>query len=169
MVLGTVSADCRPSTRIVLLKDYDHSGFTFYTNYDSRKGIEITHNPAVSLLFWWEALERQVRIEGVAQKISAAQSALYFHSRPKNSQLAALASQQSQPLHDLAELQTRYQHLCTQYARVDAIVPCPDYWGGYLVTPERLEYWQGGENRLHDRFQYTRQSSGKWDIIRQYP
>lgn len=169
MVLATVSADNKPSTRIVLLKEYDSHGFVFYTNYHSQKGLEIAHNSAVSLLFWWEALERQVRIEGRARKISGQQSEQYFHSRPKNSQIAAVVSQQSQPLQQVEDLQNQFQQLCALYASAETIVPHPAHWGGYLVEPEKFEFWQGRENRLHDRFQYTRTAENQWQIGRLFP
>lgn len=169
MVLATVSAENKPSTRIVLLKEYHNQGLVFYTNYHSRKGLEIAHNSAVSLLFWWEALERQVRIEGQAVKISAQQSEQYFHSRPKNSQIAAIVSQQSQPLQHVEELQTAFQKCCADYASAERIVPHPAHWGGYLVKPERFEFWQGRENRLHDRFQYTQSAQNQWQITRLFP
>ena len=169
MVLTTVSSSCKPSSRMVLLKEYSHSGFTFYTNYESRKGLEIAENPAVSLLFWWEALERQIRIEGTARKISATQSEEYFHSRPKTSQIAATVSRQSQPLPNAEDLQTHFKNLCAEFADAETIVPRPPHWGGYTVTPERFEFWQGRVNRLHDRFEYVRDSAGNWKITRLYP
>ncbi len=169
MVLATTSLQNQPSARIVLLKEYTPQGFIFYTNYKSRKGDEISHNPAVSLLFWWEALERQVRIEGIAEKISPEQSELYFHSRPKSAQIASLASKQSQPLNQAEDLQSKYNLLCAEYSSAENMVPRPDYWGGYLVKPERFEFWQGRENRLHDRFQYHRSPSGSWQHQRAYP
>lgn len=168
MALATVSPQGQPSVRIVLLKEYDHHGFVFYTNYQSRKGEDIAHNPAVSLLFWWEALERQVRIEGIAEKIPAEQSEKYFHSRPKSSQLAALASRQSRPLARVEDLNLRYQQLVGEYAGAEEMPPHPDYWGGYIVKPDSFEFWQGRENRLHDRFQYNR-SADAWQISRLFP
>lgn len=168
MVLATVSADQQPSARVVLLKEYSAEGFIFYTNYHSRKGVEIAHNSRVALLFWWETLEQQIRIEGQAQPVSAAQSEAYFHTRPKSSQIAATVSKQSQPLAQVEELRHRYQQLAAEYASTELSVPRPEYWGGYLIKPERFEYWQGRENRLHDRFQYTRVNN-KWHIIRLFP
>lgn len=169
MALATVSADHRPSVRMVLLKEYDHNGFIFYTNYDSRKGQDIAQNPAVSLLFWWDELERQVRIEGVTEKIDRVKSEEYFHSRSKSSQLAAIASQQSRPLTTAEELHSRYQQLCAQYAQAEEMPPHPDNWGGYRVKPDRFEFWQGRENRLHDRFQYTLLKDNLWQITRLFP
>jgi len=169
MVLATVSPDRQPSARVVLLKEYSPAGFVFYTNYSSRKGNDIAHNPAVSLLFWWEALERQVRIEGQAKKISAEQSERYFHTRPKSSQLATLVSKQSQVLTSREALQNQFDTVCQQYAGAELTIHRPDYWGGYIVQPERFEYWQGRENRLHDRFQYTRLPANHWQIVRLFP
>lgn len=169
MVLATASLTHHPSARIVLLKEYTAEGFIFYTNYQSRKGQEIAENPQVSLLFWWEALERQVRIEGKVVKITAEKSAEYFRTRPRGSQIAAVLSHQSQNLTDLAEFQHHYQKLCRQYASAESVIPYPPHWGGYLVKPHRYEYWQGRENRLHDRFQYNLDSSGRWVISRLFP
>ena len=168
MVLATVSADYQPSARIVLLKEYNTDGFIFYSNYHSRKGQEIARNPQAALLFWWEALERQVRIEGKVQKLSAEKSTEYFHTRPRAAQIAALASRQSQPLLDLAEFQNNYQSLSQQYAEEPSI-PRPEHWGGYLVEPEYFEFWQGRESRLHDRFQYRKNPSNHWTITRLFP
>ncbi len=168
MTLATVSSDNKPSARIVLLKEFDERGFTFFTNYHSQKGLHIAYNPNVSLSFWWEKLERQVRIEGQVEKISPESSDLYFQSRPKNSQIAAIASQQSQVLLKVEELQSHYQHLISEFAAADSLVPRPPHWGGYLVKPERFEFWQGRENRLHDRFYYSL-DNGQWRITRLFP
>ncbi len=169
MVLATVSLGNKPSARVVLLKEYNSEGFIFYTNYQSRKGTDIAANPNVSLLFWWEILERQVRIEGTVEKIAVEKSSEYFQSRPKSSQLAALASHQSQPLTNIKDLENKFESLCAQYAAAELEIPKPDYWGGYIVKPESWEFWQGRENRLHDRFRYLKNSDGKWDITRLYP
>lgn len=169
MVLSTLSSDHKPSSRMVLLKEYNVQGFIFYTNYQSRKGLEIASNPDVSLLFWWEPLERQVRIEGTVEKVITEKSSEYFHSRPKSSQLAALASRQSQPLADVRELENKYQSLCSEYAAAEVEIPKPDYWGGYLVKPQSWEFWQGRESRLHDRFRYSKDVNGRWDLTRLYP
>lgn len=169
MSLATVSADNKPSSRIVLLKEYNEHGFIFYTNYQSQKGLNIADNPQVSLLFWWEALERQVRIEGRAEKINVQDSDHYFHTRPKASQIASRISQQSQPLDHVETLQKEYEKTLMQYSAMEAQVPRPTHWGGYIVKPERFEYWQGRENRLHDRFQYNLNAPGQWLISRLFP
>jgi len=169
MVLATCSEAKQPSARIVLLKEYNEQGFIFHTNYQSRKGLEITANSAVSLLFWWELLERQVRIDGFAEKIPAEASDDYFRSRPKTSQIAALASSQSQKLAHVEDLQEKYQKLSAEYASAESIVPRPPHWGGYIVKPQRFEFWQGRENRLHDRFEYTPEPENHWAINRLFP
>jgi pyridoxamine 5'-phosphate oxidase len=168
MVLATASNNI-PSARIVLLKEYSPQGFIFYTNYLSRKGHEIAENPNVSLLFWWEAHERQVRIEGTAEKVTHHQSESYFHTRPKFSQIAAVVSQQSQPVEDWEGFQNQYQKLTEQYASAEISVPRPENWGGYLVKPKLFEFWQGRENRLHDRFLFKQNKNGNWKISRLYP
>ncbi len=169
MALATVSSDHKPSIRMVLLKEYNSQGFIFYTNYQSQKGLDIANNPAVSLLFWWEPLERQIRIEGQTEKISAQQSEIYFHSRFKSSQIAACVSQQSEILSDVNQFYAHYQTLLAEYADENKIIPCPNHWGGYIVKPQRFEYWQGRENRLHDRFQYNLNIAEKWEVVRLFP
>ncbi len=169
MVLGTVSSDCKPSSRVVLLKEYTSTGFIFYTNYHSRKGIEIDQNPHVSLLFWWEALERQVRIEGVATQVNPELSEQYFQTRPKSSQIAALLSQQSQPLADALKFQEDFKRLNEEYAGAEKQISRPQHWGGYEVQPQKIEFWQGRESRLHDRFEYLRGPSNQWQISRLFP
>lgn len=169
MTLATLSKDLQPSARVVLLKEFNTDGFVFYTNYLSKKGREIIENPKVALLFWWEALERQVRIEGIAKKIDAEHSDFYFASRPKTSQIAATISQQSQELVNVEFLQTTYESVAKQYTDAETQVPRPEHWGGYVVIPRAFEYWQGRENRLHDRFQYNLLPSGKWKITRLFP
>lgn len=169
MVLGSISADGKPSSRVVLLKEYTATGFVFYTNYHSRKGKEIEQNPCVSLLFWWEALERQVRIEGVAKKVAVELSEHYFQTRPKSSQIAALVSRQSQPLVNDLEFQAEFKRLNAEYANAEKLVPRPTHWGGYEVLPERFEFWQGRESRLHDRFEYQSMTPHAWKISRLYP
>ncbi len=169
MTLATVSADNQPSSRIVLLKEYDEHGFVFYTNYHSRKGNHILENPKVALSFWWETLERQVRIEGTAEKVASDRSDLYFASRPKTSQIAASISQQSKHLPSLEFLQTSFESTVKKYQDAERVVPRPENWGGFLVRPHALEFWQGRENRLHDRFLYTLNNQKKWEISRLFP
>jgi pyridoxamine 5'-phosphate oxidase len=168
MQLATALANGQPDVRTVLLRAFDASGFIFYTNYASAKGQQIAQNPQVALLFVWDVLERQVRIHGRAHKLPAEQSAAYFQSRPHDSQLAALASQQSQPLSSRAELIARWHALQAQYPQGTPI-PSPDFWGGYCVTPTRFEFWQGGLHRLHDRFCYELDTSNHWHITRLNP
>lgn len=167
MALATVGADGQPSQRIVLLKSLDERGFVFYTNYQSRKAREMAENARVALLFPWHVMERQVRVCGVVEKVTMLESVKYFASRPRDSQLAAWASQQSTAL-------SSRQLLLGQLARMrekfgNGEVPLPDFWGGYRVIPHEIEFWQGGGNRLHDRFQYRRQPDGGWDINRLAP
>lgn len=169
MTLSTVSTDSKPSSRVVLLKEYTSRGFIFYTNYNSRKGLDIEENPHISLLFWWEALERQVRIEGIANKITAELSEFYFQTRPKSSQIAASISRQSQPLEDVLKLQEDFKRLNAEFADAEKRVPRPPHWGGYEVQPERFEFWQGRESRLHDRFEYRKLTANGWKISRLFP
>jgi pyridoxamine 5'-phosphate oxidase len=166
MVLATVSAG-QPSQRIVLLKGCDERGFVFYTNYHSRKGSEMQANAKVSLLFPWHPLERQVKIAGQVEKTTAEESAAYFATRPRDSQLAAWASPQSQPLESRQELQQRLQEVTEQFGLQP--VPLPPNWGGYRVVPHEIEFWQGGAHRLHDCFRYTRQADGLWKLNRIAP
>jgi pyridoxamine 5'-phosphate oxidase len=156
MTLATVDATGQPSARIVLLKGIEHSGFTFFTNYQGRKGQELAQNPKAALVFWWGELERQVRVEGQIIQITSAESEAYFHSRPVGSQLGAWASQQSQVIPDRQILETRLADLKTQYE--GAVIPRPEHWGGYRLTPHAIEFWQGRSSRLHDRLLYTLQS-----------
>ncbi|UTA49630.1 pyridoxamine 5'-phosphate oxidase [Simiduia sp. 21SJ11W-1] len=165
MTVATVDASGQPSQRIVLLKKVDH-GFVFYTNYGSRKAQELSANPKVSLHFPWHDIERQVKICGVAEKVSAAESAKYFLSRPKESQLAAWASHQSHPVATRQLLMQQVARMKEKFAA--GLVPAPDFWGGYRVVPSEIEFWQGGANRLHDRFQYTR-TQGGWQRKRLAP
>ncbi len=167
MTVATVNADGQPSQRIVLLKDVSTSGFTFFTNLGSRKASEINHNPNVSLHFPWFFMERQVRVSGVAHKLSVKENAAYFFSRPKDSQLAAYASRQSQPLSSKQLLLTQFQQLKEKFA--DKSLPVPDFWGGFRVEPTQIEFWQGGEDRLHDRFEYTRTDDNNWQVQRLMP
>jgi len=167
MVISTVSDDGQPSQRIVLLKHFDESGFIFYTNYGSRKAKEIAENDRVSLLFAWNALDRQVKICGRAEKISVAESVKYFLSRPRDSQLAAWASNQSRKITSRDFLMTQLAHMKEKFAEGE--VPLPDFWGGIRVVPFEMEFWQGGEHRLHDRFEYTLQGDRTWEIQRLAP
>jgi pyridoxamine 5'-phosphate oxidase len=167
MVVATVAANGQPSLRTVLLKHLDESGFVFYTNYGSRKAKEIAGNPQVSLLFPWHPLERQVKICGKAEKVSLAESVRYFATRPRDSQLAAWASKQSHGLTARQVLLTELEHMKQKFAHGE--VPLPDFWGGFRVVPHEIEFWQGGANRLHDRFVYQRQADGSWTIERLAP
>lgn len=156
MTLSTVGADGRPSARIMLLKGVDAGGLVFYTNYTSRKGREVVARPDVALTFWWQPLEVQVRFEGRAIQVGAAEADAYFASRPRISQLGAWASHQSQPLKAREELLERYAALEKQYA--GKAVPRPPHWGGFRVAPLAVEFWKNGEGRLHHRELYTRAS-----------
>ncbi|NEQ98503.1 MAG: pyridoxamine 5'-phosphate oxidase [Cyanothece sp. SIO2G6] len=167
MTLATVGEDGRPSARIVLLKGFDPRGFCFFSNYTSRKGQELLHNPHGALVFWWEPLERQVRIEGIVSQMSAAESDEYFNSRPKGSRIGAWASPQSQVIGDRHLLETNQARLEAQYADTDDI-PRPPHWGGFRLAPTCVEFWQGRSSRLHDRICYTKTDSG-WDIVRLAP
>jgi pyridoxamine 5'-phosphate oxidase len=167
MVLSTCGIDRQPSSRNVLLKAYDTSGFIFYTNQESRKASQIQENNQVSLLFSWLPLNRQIKIEGKAKKLSAARAAKYFFTRPRESQLAAWASTQSQKISSRQILEEQYFRMKEKFSRKE--VPLPSFWGGYLVTPHQMEFWQGRENRLHDRFVYRLEASGAWEISRLAP
>jgi pyridoxamine 5'-phosphate oxidase len=167
MTLATAGTDRKPSARIVLLKGFDEKGFVFFSNYLSAKGKEIARNPAVALLFYWPELERQVRIEGTIEKLSKEESERYFQSRPKGSQIGALVSQQSQLLENRAELETKWNEMEILYA--DKKVPKPAYWGGYVVKPMEVEFWQGRESRLHDRIVYKKADKQTWKIARLAP
>ena len=166
MTLATATTDGLPCARIVLMKSYDDRGFVFYTNYNSRKGAELTQNPRACLLFYWSALWRQVRIEGTVEKVSEEESEQYFHSRPLGSKTGAWASNQSQPIENRAALEKRFEEFDLKFADN---VPRPPHWGGYRVIPEVIEFWQGQENRLHDRLRYTAQNDGTWVIERLAP
>jgi pyridoxamine 5'-phosphate oxidase len=167
MVLATVDAQGMPSQRIVLLKGLSHGGFVFYTNYGSAKAEHIAGEPRVSLLFPWNELDRQVIIGGRSEKMSLAESASYFITRPRESQIAAWASRQSRPISTRALLENQVEKLRAKFGKGE--IPVPDFWGGYRVMPERIEFWQGGEHRLHDRFLYTLQPNGGWHIEQLQP
>jgi pyridoxamine 5'-phosphate oxidase len=167
MVLSTVSADQRPRGRMVLLKSADVTGFTFYTNRTSRKASDLAEVPLASLLFPWHALHRQVIVEGPVALLSTADSEPYFHSRPRGSQLGAWASRQSTALSSRAELEDRYAELDRRWPE-GTQVPMPEFWGGYRLRPERMEFWQGRPSRLHDRFRYTRDGPS-WSVSRLAP
>lgn len=169
MILATVGADGQPSQRTVLLKYYDDKGYVFFTNFESRKAREIETNSRVSLLFVWLELERQVQINGIAQRISAAESARYFMSRPKDSQIAAWVSSQSHKLSSRQILLQKFNEMKTKIG--EGKVPLPSFWGGYRVTPTEIEFWQGRKSRLHDRFLYTpsTESPSGWSIERLAP
>jgi pyridoxamine 5'-phosphate oxidase len=165
MHLATADRKGRPSGRIVLLKGVDARGFVFYTNYESRKARDLAVNPAASLTFMWKELERQVRIEGEVEKVSAAESDEYFATRPLGSRIGAWASPQSQPLQNRAWLELRWQELSAQHGESP---PRPPHWGGYRLRPDYMEYWQGRRSRLHDRITYSRLAN-TWEIVRLAP
>jgi pyridoxamine 5'-phosphate oxidase len=168
MTLATAKPDGKPSARVVLLKDYGPEGFTFFTNYGSRKGAELDRNPYVALVFLWLGLHRQVRIEGQVERLSAAASETYFQSRPRGSQIGAWASPQSRVLQDRGWLLDRVKTIEKEYEGREKL-PLPDFWGGYLVKPTLFEFWQGQTSRLHDRFQYTPKAGGGWLVQRLAP
>ena len=167
MALATASCDGMPSARIVLLKGFNHEGFIFYTNYDSYKGMQLAENPRASLLFFWKELERQVRIVGLVKKISEEESETYFHSRPKASQLGALASPQSRVIESREWLDDEYKKLEKKFDKKD--IDKPPHWGGYKVHPVIIEFWQGRPSRLHDRIQYTLEDNNSWKVERLSP
>ena len=167
MAVATSTVGGIPSVRMVLLKRYDEEGFVFYTNYDSRKGRELQANRRAALLFYWDPLGRQIRIEGQTERTSAQDSASYARSRPRGSQLSALASPQSQVIGSRRELEQRVADLAESYADVE--VPVPDAWGGFRLLPERFEFWQHREDRLHDRLLYTVEDDWRWRLERLAP
>ena len=167
MTLATVAASGMPSARIVLLKSLDARGFAFYTNYDSRKGRELAENPGAALCFFWQPLERQVRVEGVVEKVGREESEAYFNSRPRQAQIGAWVSQQSRPVTSRAELERLEAELQKRFEGWP--VPLPEYWGGYRLVPHAVEFWQGRPSRLHDRLLYTRSAQGAWTIQRLSP
>ena len=167
MDLSTVTPDGKPSSRIVLIKQFDERGFTWYTNYHSDKGQQLEHNPNAALLFFWRELERQVRIEGTVVKTTATESDEYFNVRPLQSRLSAIASQQSAPIESRATLESHYEAVAA--ALGDAQPPRPAHWGGYRLQPERIEFWQGRRSRFHDRIVFTRGADGQWSMQRLQP
>lgn len=167
MALATADETGRPSARIVLLKSVDDRAFVFYTNYGSRKGHELAERPEATLLFFWAALERQVRVDGRVRQVSAETSDAYFRTRPRGSQLSAWASSQSEPIASRAALEARLEEATRRFDGKE--VSRPPYWGGYALAPSRFEFWQGRENRLHDRLVYTPDSGGAWQIARLCP
>lgn len=166
MTLSTIGRDGFPKGRIVLLKKYNENGFYFYTNYKSEKGLSIEKHNQVCLSFFWPVMERQVIIKGIAEKTTIHDSTNYFHSRPRGSQLGALASDQSQEIESREQLEARLSELEQKYK--DQEVPIPEYWGGYVVSPRLIEFWQGRPNRLHDRIQYSLEGLD-WKIKRLQP
>ena len=167
MTVATVDASGKPSQRIVLLKDLSNDGFVFYTNLGSRKAKELQNNSHISLHFPWYMMERQVRVSGVAKALSRKEVASYFFSRPTDSQIGAWASQQSQPISTRELLVTQFMQMKEKFAA--GKVPLPDFWGGFRVEPDEIEFWQGGEHRLHDRFEYKKQQDGTWTTQRLMP
>ncbi len=167
MTLATATKNGKPSARIVLLKNIDEEGFVFFTNYGSRKGRELLKNPAAALVFHWVELERQVRVIGMAKKVSRKDSEQYFRTRPIGSQLGAWASKQSEILQSREEIEKRVSELEVQYANKE--IPVPLVWGGFRIRPTEIEFWQGRPNRLHDRLRYARARGGKWRIERLSP
>jgi pyridoxamine 5'-phosphate oxidase len=166
MSVATVGVNGRPSSRILLIKDFDQRGFTWFTNYESRKGRELGGNPHAALLFHWIPLERQVRIEGRVERITAAESERYFQSRPLGSRIGAIASAQSRPIADRLLLEQQYAQAEQQYGDQP---PRPAHWGGYRLIPDYIEFWQGRPSRLHDRIAYSLQADGGWQRHRLQP
>ena len=167
MSLATVSPLGKPTIRTVLLKIYDEKGFVFFSNYESQKAKDIANNPCVALHFAWLPLQRQLRIEGVIEKISTAESLAYFLSRPRGSQMGAWASNQSEIVSSRSLLEAKFHEIKSKF--MSGQVPLPDFWGGYRVKAVRFEFWQGGKDRLHDRFDYEKDAQNQWEIKRIAP
>lgn len=167
MTVATVDTSGQPSQRIVLLKNVDEKGFVFYTNLRSRKAQELSQNPKVSLHFPWHFLERQIKVCGVVEPLSKTEVLKYFVTRPRDSQLGAWASQQSRTISSRALLMQQFESMKNKFAKGE--IPLPDFWGGFRVKPHQIEFWQGGANRLHDRFQYNLDADGTWKIQRLEP
>ena len=166
MMLATADKMGKPSARIVLLKGFDEKGFIFFTNYESKKGVELAQNPYAALLFYWDKLDKQVRIEGSVEKTTRSESEEYFKTRPRGSQLGAWASEQSKVIPNRGIIEKKFEELDSKYK--DREIPLPDFWGGYRLVPENFEFWYGRENRLHDRIRYVLEG-GKWKIERLAP
>lgn len=166
MTLATADLTGKPTARILLLKGFDEDGFVFFTNYASKKGEQLAENPQAAMVFFWPELQRQVRIEGIVSKVSAEESTAYFHSRPAGSQIGAMASPQSTVIPNREVLQERVEELKAAYAEKE--IPRPEHWGGYLLKPDHIEFWQGRPSRLHDRITYT-SVNGVWTINRLAP
>lgn len=169
MMLCTATKEAQPSSRIVLMRGFGERGVRFFTNYNSRKGRELAQNPRAAAVFWWPTQIRQVRLEGEVEKLSRSESEKYFAGRPRGSQLGAWSSQQSQVITDLGDFESRYHKIEKQYENQD--VPCPPHWGGYVLRPNRVEFWQGGKSRLHDRVLYSQKeiTPESWLIERLSP
>jgi pyridoxamine 5'-phosphate oxidase len=167
LTLATVDEDGQPWTRTVLLKICDERGFTFFTNYESAKGRHLAGHSRVALTFWWGALERQVNVTGTVTKVPPKESEVYFHSRPESSQIGAWASAQSEVVQNREQLERQFAAAVARYG--GAQIPLPPHWGGYRVTPQTIEFWQGRRSRLHDRLRYARQGDGSWKIERLSP
>ena len=166
MVIGTVDAHLQPHSRVVLLRGLDEQGLRFYTNYDSNKGVEIAENNKVSVNFFWPTVERQVRVEGSIVPLSSSESDAYFHSRPRESQIGAWVSPQSQVIANRDVLSNRFEEISKQFEGKE--IPRPTNWGGYLIRPNMFEFWQGRPNRLHDRIRYVKHAEG-WSLMRVAP
>ena len=167
VALATASADGAPSVRMVLLKGVDEHGFRFFTNYESRKAAELEENPRAALCFYWSVLERQVRVEGPVARVSKEESEAYFRTRPRGSRIGAWVSDQSRPIADRAALEAREREVEERFRESE--VPRPTHWGGYVLDPMQIEFWQGRANRLHDRIRYAREGGEAWGVIRLQP